>query len=37
MKRLKMQTLNLVNDNIKKIQKLFPSCVTEHMRGGNLN
>lgn len=36
MKRLKMQTLNLVNDNIKKIQKLFPSCVTEHMRGGQL-
>jgi adenine-specific DNA-methyltransferase len=34
MERLKMKTPNLVQENIKKIEKLFPECVTEHTGGG---
>ena len=34
MERLKMKTPNLVQENIKKIEKLFPGCVTEHTGGG---
>ena len=29
MEKLKMQTTNVVNENIKKIGKLFPNCLTE--------
>ncbi len=29
MEKLKMQSENLVNDNIGKIAELFPNCVTE--------
>ena len=31
MERMKMQSLNVVGSNIKKIQQLFPNCVTERM------
>ena len=30
MEKLKMQTPNLVDENIEKIGKLFPDCLTEH-------
>ena len=29
MDKLKMQSENLVNENIDKIAKLFPNCITE--------
>lgn len=31
MERMKMQSLDVVGSNIKKIQQLFPNCVTERM------
>ncbi len=31
MDRLKMQSLDVIGSNIKKIQQLFPNCVTERM------
>ena len=34
MEKLKMLTPNLVNGNIEKIKKIFPDCITEHIRGG---
>ena len=33
MKKLKMHSLNKVDDNIKKIGALFPNCVTEVIKG----
>lgn len=29
MERMRMETINLVSENVKKIQKIFPDCVTE--------
>ena len=29
MEKLKMQTTNVVDENIKKIGELFPNCLTE--------
>lgn len=29
MEKLKMHSINKVNDNIEKIGKLFPNCITE--------
>lgn len=38
MEFLKMKTPNLVKNNIKKLEKIFPDCVIEHSnRGGNLD
>jgi len=31
MERMKMQSLDVIGSNIKKIQQLFPNCVTERM------
>lgn len=37
MDKLKMQSENLVDENIEKIAKLFPNCVTEgKMKTGKL-
>jgi adenine-specific DNA-methyltransferase len=36
MERLNMQTQNLVKNNLIKIKKLFPNCITEHIRGGRV-
>ena len=32
MERLRMQTPDLVDENIEKIGKLFPNCITERLR-----
>ena len=34
MEKLKMLTPDLVKNNIEKIKKIFPDCITEHIRGG---
>ena len=34
MEKLKMLTLNLVKNNIEKINQIFPDCITEHIVGG---
>ena len=34
MDRLKMQSLDVIGSNIKKIQQLFPNCVTERFGKG---
>ena len=31
MEKLKMQSLDVIGSNIKKIQQLFPNCVTERL------
>ena len=31
MEKLKLQTTNIVDENIKKIAELFPNCLTEHL------
>ena len=31
MKKLKMQTANVVDENIKRIGELFPNCLTERL------
>ena len=36
MEKLKMLTPDLVKNNIEKIKKIFPDCITEHIRGGEL-
>lgn len=34
MDKLKMHTVNKVDENVEKIAKLFPNCVTEKISGG---
>ena len=29
MEKMRMETLDLVSENIKKIESLFPNCITE--------
>lgn len=36
MDKLKMQTADKVQENIKKIGEIFPSCITERKSGGVL-
>lgn len=37
MNKLRMQTLDGVQDNISKIANLFPECITEVKNGGGGN
>jgi adenine-specific DNA-methyltransferase len=37
MDKLKMHTVNKVDENVEKIAKLFPNCVTEKISGGVLS
>ena len=37
MEKMKMHSINRVDENIKKIGKIFPNCITEEIRGGVLN
>ena len=37
MDKLKMQTKNKVEENIRKIGELFPNAVTEKISGGGYN
>ena len=34
MEKMKMHSINRVDENIKKIGKIFPNCITEKIRGG---
>ena len=34
MEKMKMHSINRVDENIKKIGKIFPNCITEEIRGG---
>ena len=34
MEKMKMHSINRVDENIKKIGKIFPNCLTEEIRGG---
>lgn len=34
MEKLKMHSINKVDDNIEKIGRLFPNCITEKIDGG---
>ena len=34
MERLKMHSTNKVEENVKKIGRLFPNCITERVVGG---
>ena len=37
MEKMKMHSINRVDENIKKIGKIFTNCITENIRGGVLN
>ena len=36
MEKMKMHSINRVDENIKKIGKIFPNCITEEIRGGGV-
>lgn len=36
MEKLKMHSINKVDDNIEKIGRLFPNCITEKIDGGGV-